>query len=418
MSLVVFEDRNCPRLWPVSLARPAFDISCGASRLIDRLRAIDVRFTAVVRPHLRDVVAADQPWLNVVDQFDPSAFTQQQSTLFVNARLVPSVGAAKWLKELHAKNEPGLWRCGEAIAAAVITPDRLGTLADGDLEARLARAGLREERTEMPLLEYAHDIVRHHLLILQENLAEKIASGGYREIADGVFARPSVELSPLVATDTVPGPILLEDEVIVEPFAFLKGPIHVDHHTRVRTHAFLCGYLAIGHTVKIGGDLQASVFEPYGNKQHEGFLGHSYVGSWVNLGAGTSNSDLKNTYGLVNARYLTEKVPTGMQFCGTMFGDYSRTAIHTALFTGLSVGVGSFLYGHVTAAVPSFVNYARTLGQVGGVPCEVVEKVQARMFARRGLLQRGCDAKLLQAIYEMTANERRGLSSGSVPPVF
>jgi glucose-1-phosphate thymidylyltransferase len=336
--------------------------------------------------------------------------------LFVNARLVPTIGIAKWLKELRAKNELGLWRSGDAIAAALIMPDRL--TGEGDLEHRLVRAGLPEHRTDVPLFEYAHDIVRHHLSILQDTITEKIAGGGYREIADGVFAKPGVELGPLVATDTAPGPIVLEDEVAVEPFAFLKGPIHIDHHTRVRTHAFLCGFLAIGHNVKVGGDVQASVFEPYSNKQHEGFLGHSYVGSWVNLGAGTCNSDLKNTYGLVNARYLDAKVPTGMQFCGTMFGDYSRSAIHTAIFTGLSIGVGSFLYGHVTQPVPSFVNYARTLGQVLGVPCEVLEKVQARMFARRGLVQRGCDAKLLEAIYEMTTDERRGLGTGSTPPVF
>src|SRR5690606_10522204 len=228
-----------------------------------------------------------------------------------------------------------------------------------------------------------------------------------------VFAKPGLEMGPHVVTDSGPGPIVIEEEVAVEPFSFLKGPIHIDHHCRIRTHAFLCGYLAIGHTAKIGGDLQASIFEPYSNKQHAGFLGHSYVGSWVNLGAGTTNSDLKNTYGPVNARYLKEKVPTGMQFCGTMFGDYSRTSIQTAIFTGLAVGVGSFLYGHVTVPVPSFVNYAKTLGQVGGVPCEVLEKVQARMCARRGLVQRGCDAKLLQSIFEITADERAGLSSGS-----
>jgi UDP-N-acetylglucosamine diphosphorylase / glucose-1-phosphate thymidylyltransferase / UDP-N-acetylgalactosamine diphosphorylase / glucosamine-1-phosphate N-acetyltransferase / galactosamine-1-phosphate N-acetyltransferase len=417
MSLVVFEDRSCTRLWPVSLARPAFSISCGASRLIDRLRAIDIRFTAVVRPHLREVVAADHPWLAVVDHFDPTTIKQQRSLLFVNARLVPSVGAEKWLKDLRAMNELGLWRSGDAIAAALVPSERL-VFGDGDLEDRLTRAGLPEHRTDTPLLDHAHDIVRHHLSIMQENLAEKVAGGGYREIADGVFAKPGVELGPLVATDTSQGSIVIEDEVAVEPFTFLKGPIHIDHHARVKSHAFLSGFLAIGHTVKVGGDLQASVFEPYSNKQHDGFLGHSYVGSWVNLGAGTSNSDLKNTYGPVNARYLNEKVPTGMQFCGTMFGDYARSAIHTAIYTGLSIGVGSFLYGNITAAVPSFVNYARTLGQVGGIPCEVLEKVQARMFARRGLLQRGCDTELLEAIYEMTANERRGLSSGDLPPVF
>lgn len=416
--MVVFEDRLCSRLWPVSLARPAFEICCGGSRLLDRLREIDNRFTAVVRPHLRDVVAADHPWLLVVNDYILPKDEQSQPLLFVNARLVPSVDTAEWLKELRGKKVHRLWRTGDSIAAATIEAKMLAATSDGPIEERLTRAGLKEEATNVSLFEYPHDIVRQHLLTLQDNLTEKIAGGEYREIAAGVFAKPGVELGPHVATDSRSGPIVLEDEVTIEPFAFLKGPIHIDHHSRVRTHSFLCGYLSIGHTVKIGGDVQASIFEAYSNKQHGGFLGHSYVGSWVNLGAGTSNSDLKNTYGLVNARYLKEKVPTGMQFCGATFGDYSRTAIQTSIFTGLSIGVGSFLYGYITAPVPSFTNYARSLGQVGGVPCEVLEKVQARMFARRGLVQRGCDAKLLQAIYELTADERTGLSSGSLPPVF
>lgn len=384
---------------------------------MDRLRSIDDRFTAVVRPHLREVVAADNPSLKVVDRIDIGA-VQNFPLLVVNARLVPSVAAGRWLRELHRSSEPGIWRHGESIVAAVVTLEWLTKETKGTVEEQLTGINLPDRTTDMPLFDYAHDIVRHHLLTLHDNLAEKISSGDYSEIADGVFAKPSVEMGPHVATDSGPGPIVIEEEVAVEPFSFLKGPIHIDHHSRIRTHAFLCGYLAIGHTTKIGGDLQASIFEPYSNKQHAGFLGHSYVGSWVNLGAGTSNSDLKNTYGLVNARYLYEKVPTGMQFCGTMLGDYSRTSIHTAIFTGLSIGVGSFLYGHVTVPVPSFVNYARTLGQIGGVPCEVLEKVQARMFARRGLVQRGCDAKLLKAIYELTADERQGVSSGSLPPVF
>ena len=92
--------------------------------------------------------------------------------------------------------------------------------------------------------------------------------------------------------------------------------------------------MALGHTTKIGGEIEASIVEPYTNKQHHGFLGHSYLGSWINLGAGTCNSDLKNTYGNVKMDYRGESVATGMQFVGCFMGDYAKTAINTGIFTG------------------------------------------------------------------------------------
>ena len=116
----------------------------------------------------------------------------------------------------------------------------------------------------------------------------------------------------------------------------------------------------------------ASIVEPYTNKQHHGFLGHSYLGSWINLGAGTCNSDLKNTYGTVNMEYHGRKVATGMQFIGCIMGDYAKTAINTGIFTGKTVGTCSMLYGFVTTNVPSFVNYARSFGQVTELPVEVM----------------------------------------------
>ena len=109
--------------------------------------------------------------------------------------------------------------------------------------------------------------------------------------------------------------------------------------------------------------MEAAVVEPYSNKQHHGFLGHSYLGSWINLGAGTCNSDLKNTYGTVNMEYPGGKAATGMQFLGCVMGDYSKTAINTGIFTGKVIGVCSMMYGFVTSNVPSYVNYARLFGQ-------------------------------------------------------
>ncbi len=171
-------------------------------------------------------------------------------------------------------------------------------------------------------------------------------------------------------------------------------------------HAALKDGVAIGHTAKIGGEVEASIVEPYTNKQHHGFLGHSYLGSWINLGAGTCNSDLKNTYGQVNMEYRGEKVPTGMQFVGAVVGDYAKTAINTGIFTGKTIGACSMVYGFVTTNVPSFVNYARLFGQVTEAPVEVMIATQRRMFERRGVEQRECDIQLLRDMYALTEHER------------
>ena len=136
------------------------------------------------------------------------------------------------------------------------------------------------------------------------------------------------------------------------------------------------------------------------------FWGHSYLGSWINLGAGTCNSDLKNTYGKINIQYGEEKVATDMQFLGCFIGDYSKTAINTSIFTGKVIGVCSMMYGFVTSNVPSYVNYARTFGQTALLPAEVMISTQQRMFARRKVQQRPCDQQLIRDMLQLTAEER------------
>ena len=148
------------------------------------------------------------------------------------------------------------------------------------------------------------------------------------------------------------------------------------------------------------------MIEPYTNKKHYGFLGHSYLGSWINLGAGTCNSDLKNTYGLINMTYGDQKVSTGSQFVGCVIGDYSKTAINTSIFTGKTIGAGSMVYGVATTNVPSFVNYARSFGQLGELPPAVVATTQQRMFVRRAREQRPCDIQLIEDMFRLTAAER------------
>jgi glucose-1-phosphate thymidylyltransferase len=211
----------------------------------------------------------------------------------------------------------------------------------------------------------------------------------------------------LIAVDATAGPIVLEEGVAIGPLCYLKGPIYVERRARIVEHAVLKDCVSVGRASKVGGEVEASIIEPYTNKQHHGFLGHSYLGSWVNLGAGTCNSDLKNTYGDVSADYQGTRTATGMQFFGAVLGDYTKTAINTSIFTGKTIGACSMLYGFITSNVPSFVNYARTFGQVTELPPAVMETSQQRMFERRNILQRPSDIQLLHDMYVLTHAQRQ-----------
>ena len=245
------------------------------------------------------------------------------------------------------------------------------------------------------MFEYPHEVIRHNMETLVPNLKYRLRVGEYREIADGVFAADDASLSKQVITETGEGPIVLEQSASVGPFSVLRGTVFLGAYARVNEHAVIKDNVSVGHTTKIGGEVEATVVEPYSNKQHHGFLGHSYIGSWINLGAGTCNSDLKNTYGKVNIQYGGQKTETGMQFVGCIMGDYAKTAINTEIFTGKTIGVCSMLYGFVTTNVPSFVNYARLFGQFSELPAEVMIATQRRIFSRRNVEQRPCDIQII-----------------------
>jgi len=175
----------------------------------------------------------------------------------------------------------------------------------------------------------------------------------------------------------------------------------------VNEHALIKPGVSVGPMCKIGGEVEASVIDGFSNKQHLGYLGHSYLGRWVNLGAGTSNSNLKNTYGTVRMDLADRRVDTGLQFMGCVVGDFTKSAINTAIFTGKLVGCCSMLYGFVTTNVPSFVNFARSFGEVTDLSPEVMAQTQKRVFLRRGIEQQVWHVRLLHDMHQLVAAGRQ-----------
>lgn len=411
MQIIVFEDEQINRLYPITVGRPAYAMTCGSYRLIDWLGTLATELNAslrgIVRPHLVTIQQVDYP------QFTAVPTTGDGTVLLVNARLVPSVATFETLKQLVAEGRPGTVREGESIAAALIQREGPQPPAHADVHRFIeflhtpALWKLPVIDRALSLFAWPHDLVRHNLEIISASLAHRLAHGGYKEIADGVFAAKGATLGQYCTTDTSKGPVLLDENATVGPYSFLRGPAYLGPRAKVIEHSAIKDAVSLGHTTKIGGEVEASIVEPYTNKQHHGFLGHSYLGSWINLGAGTCNSDLKNTYGTVKMDYRGESVPTGMQFVGCMMGDYAKSAINTGIFTGKTVGCCSMLYGYVTTNVASFVNYARLFGQVTELPPDIMIATQQRMFARRNVQQRACDAQLIHDMYELTRNERQ-----------
>ncbi|MCI0357625.1 MAG: hypothetical protein L0211_03955 [Planctomycetaceae bacterium] len=411
MQLIVFEDDQVPRLHPITLGRPAYAIGCGSYRLIDWLERLAAEsggvLRSVIRPHLAAIQRLDFP------KIDGAKSAAETPALLVNARLVPSVAAYRALRKLIDAASTAAVYHDKQLAAAMIAPHGPAPPPDADVGhwgkylGNSIHGKLPTHDARLPLLAYPHDVIRYNLETIGEALAHRLESGRFREVASGVFAADGAKLGQYLVTDTSKGPVLVDENAEVGPHCFLRGPAYLGPKARVIEHSAIKDAVAVGHTTKIGGEIEASIVEPYTNKQHHGFLGHSYLGSWINLGAGTSNSDLKNTYGTVKMDYRGEQVHTGMQFVGCIMGDYAKTAINTGIFTGKMVGCCSMVYGFVTTNVPSFVNYARLFGQVTELPPEVMVATQQRMFGRRNVQQRQCDIDLIHAMYDLTRHERQ-----------
>lgn len=423
MNIFVVEDALVDRLAPASTARPAWAITCGSYRLIDWLSRIEGNLATHVRSYLAPTVAEDFPALAA--EIDVTA----ETTLIVNARLAPTFSNFAQLNDfantqqlsetpVAAGQAAIMMKTAELCAAAEEARATVGQMA-AELFAPSVNRGLQFQSVDaaFTMLDDPHNIVDAHMKCCAENLEFRLTSGEYQQLADGVYLskKSPAAIPDSTVFDCSEGPVVIDTGCTIGPFTYFRGPVYVGPGSKISEHSSIKDGVSIGHTCKMGGEIEGVVVEPYSNKQHYGFLGHSYLGSWINLGAGTCNSDLKNTYGTVNMQALQgqqEKIATGMQFVGCLIGDYAKTAINTSIFTGKLIGVGSMVYGMATTNVPSFVNYARSIGQMGLLPPEVIITTQRRMFGRRKVEQRECDSQLIRDMYQLTNDQRpSGLTS-------
>jgi UDP-N-acetylglucosamine diphosphorylase/glucosamine-1-phosphate N-acetyltransferase len=156
--------------------------------------------------------------------------------------------------------------------------------------------------------------------------------------------------------DASDGPIVIADRVLVMPNAVVVGPAFLGAETIVRGGARILQGTSVGPVCKVGGEVEETIMAAYSNKQHDGFIGNSYIGEWVNIGAATNNSDLKNNYSAVRMWCAGSMRETGRQFLGLLMGDHTKTGINTLFNTGTVVGFNCNVYASELPGkfVPSF----------------------------------------------------------------
>lgn len=241
---------------------------------------------------------------------------------------------------------------------------------------------------------------------------------------ENIWIGRDVQIGPHTVVDASAGPVILDDGVVVEPFTRLDGPAYVGACTRL-VGGKVSGGCAFGPGCRIGGEVEASIVQGFSNKVHEGFFGHGFLGEWVNLGALTTNSDLKNNYGSVRVTRLGESIDTGCLKVGSYLADHTKTAIGTLLPTGSTTGVGVNLLsgGLAPKSVPPFVwggngmfTEHRLDRMLDTARAAVARRSVMLKMANRADQLSGGEENALRTLFAATAQIRAAFLRDQIPP--
>jgi UDP-N-acetylglucosamine diphosphorylase/glucosamine-1-phosphate N-acetyltransferase len=271
-------------------------------------------------------------------------------SLIANSRFVPAI-ATSLQATAGEMEDAAAFHCGDEICAVRTKEDVVaGTLADGTLPlSALAResgscvAKGRWISAPWDLIGTLTEQLMEDIPALASTMATAAPIEAQMLGTFGVFKEAGATIEPYVVLDASGGPILIRSGATISSFSRISGPCYIGPHTTIVGDAIRgC---SIGDTCKVRGEISSSMILGHSNKGHTGFVGHSYIGRWVNLGAGTTTSNLKNTYGTVQLATSKGMRETGAQFLGTLFGDHVKTGIGTMLTTGTILGAGANVYG-------------------------------------------------------------------------
>ncbi len=386
--LYLLEPDRGPEWFPFSDCRPVAELRAGAWLVRERWEAIAEGETRAIfaGSHLQSFVEDGAPPVTAIKAIDGPAIIG--CSAFAPSGAAPDLGKAP-ARLVHEEAPVGWW----VPAGQRWEPGKEYSWPGVELEGIALRG--------------AHDLVTALELLLAPDTADFLTEGG-DALPDGciVVGDPAeivllgATIEPGVVFDTREGAVVIEQGSYVKSGTRLDGPVYIGPRTDILGGPIRA--CAIGPRCKVRGEVSNTVFVGFSNKAHDGFVGHSVVGRWVNLGAGTTTSNLKNTYGKVRLQVGTTPLPTERQYLGSLIGDHVKTAIGTMFGTGTVVGVGANVFGEVRPP-----KYVMPFAWGGGTP-ERMDRasfvaVAERVLGRRDVTVSPEIRQMLESLHQHAA---------------
>lgn len=407
MHLVVFEDPQWTDLAPLCFARPACLLRCGGMTLLERaMRALaPAKLTLWCREPLAlwltNELAPTMPVPTTVNRA-----LDDEPTLLLNARLL-----AHDRVDLEQLGKPHVATDARgAIAHALVRAPGLGPLdALAPTDRFAALCDLPEIEPVGTLVNFSWDLLTlaqprlsSDAMALDPTTMPAIPTGTAHVVGDrdAVRVSPTARLAPGVVLDASNGPIAIHADAVIGANSVIEGPCWIGPHSSVLPLTLVRAGTILGPVCKVGGEISNTTLLAFSNKQHHGFIGDSYLGEWVNLGAGTVTGNLKNTLGEIRMQIGRRTIPTGRQFLGAIIGDHARSATGTLLPAGCYVGYACHLSGPLRPS--RFCGSGTMLSEDGSVDLDrgKAEQIAAGVYQRRARKFEPWHAEVMRYAFE------------------
>jgi UDP-N-acetylglucosamine diphosphorylase/glucosamine-1-phosphate N-acetyltransferase len=412
MKIVMFEDLNSHLLYPLTYLRPVFDLRCGALSLRQKVQEkfpdceLHLETRDVLAPVARDTYGTGA--VNSDERVRPD-----DDVLLVNAgAILTSPPEAYSQKDGVAATKEGdvIWVCLKARTAKELPAASAFQLA------ALAADRFKPQLTQDILIKRPWDLVRWNASQIESDFASfygpradvkldpAVAVWGDRK---NLHVADDAEVQPCTFIDCRHGPVIIETGAVIRAHTSIEGPAFIGRNSQLLEAKIREG-TSIGPVCRVGGEVEESIIHAHSNKYHTGFLGHSYVCEWVNMGALTTNSDLKNDYTNVSVYLKGKPADTGMMKVGSFIGDHTKTSIGTLLNTGSVVGIMCNLVAGQSVLpkyIPSFCWYLDSRISKGLGLAQSLETARAAM-ARRGVELTDAMVRLIKYTEELTRAEK------------
>lgn len=403
MSIVFFEDTSWKNFVPLSFTRSLFDIKIGSLTTFEHFNNKSSRL--LTRRYLEGVTKERHPD-NTVNKFE-----YNNDDIYINSLFIP---LASFFKKWNVKKSFLITFKDKVLMGRVDKSDCEYIYESVVEDKKINNNKIGTEITRIDDLNecgtlycWPWDLTVQLKEILKSQILKKKNPEGVKVIGNNpVYVDKTSTIGQGTILDTSDGGIYIGPQSSIYQSS-IQGPVHVGEYTQVKPFSIISNSY-IGKNCRVAGEIDSSIILDYTNKSHLGYLGHCYVGEWVNLGANTITSDLKMTYGTISMKVGNDKKDTKSMKLGSFFGDMSKTSIGTNIYCGLKIGISSHVYGNIFEDVPSYIIYGHGIGSENAeMDISSSIKFQKRMMLRRNVHMSSEYENMMKTLFEKTINERK-----------